>query len=30
MKAAARVQIVRNPNLDYFGVLRTKLHWGER
>jgi NAD+ kinase len=29
-KAATRVQIVRNPKLDYFGVLRTKLHWGER
>lgn len=30
MKSPARVQIVRNPNLDYFGVLRTKLHWAER
>lgn len=30
MKSPARVQIVRNPSLDYFGVLRTKLHWAER
>jgi len=30
MKSPSRVQIIRNPNLDYFGVLRTKLHWGER
>lgn len=30
MKSAARVQIVSNPNIDYFGVLRTKLHWAER
>lgn len=25
-----RVQLVRNDALDYFGILRTKLHWGER
>ncbi|MDP3237339.1 MAG: NAD(+)/NADH kinase [Myxococcales bacterium] len=30
MKSPARVQIVRNPHLDYFGILRTKLHWAER
>lgn len=30
LRSPSRVQIVRNPNLDYFGVLRTKLHWGER
>jgi NAD+ kinase len=29
-RAATRVQIVRNPSIDYFGVLRAKLHWGER
>lgn len=29
-RSATRVQIVRNPKIDYFGVLRTKLHWGER
>lgn len=29
-KASSRVHIVRNPRIDYFGVLRTKLHWGER
>lgn len=29
-KSASRVLIVRNPALDYFAVLRTKLHWGER
>ena len=22
--------LVRNPNIDYFGILRQKLHWGER
>lgn len=29
-KSEHRVLLVRNPNLDYFAVLRTKLHWGER
>lgn len=30
MKSESRVLLVRNPNIDYFGVLRTKLHWAER
>jgi NAD+ kinase len=25
-----RVLLVRNPNIDYFGVLRAKLKWGQR
>lgn len=25
-----RVLLVRNPKLDYFSILRSKLHWGER
>jgi NAD+ kinase len=29
-QAKTRLQLVRNPAIDYFGVLRTKLHWGER
>jgi NAD+ kinase len=29
-KSANRVLLVRNQRLDYFGVLRKKLHWGER
>lgn len=29
-KSPNRVQLVRNSKLDYFGILRTKLHWGER
>jgi NAD+ kinase len=25
-----RLNLVRNPSLDYFAILRQKLHWGER
>ncbi|HZJ55716.1 MAG TPA: NAD(+)/NADH kinase [Myxococcaceae bacterium] len=25
-----RAVLVSNPNIDYFGILRQKLHWGER
>ena len=25
-----RVLLVRNPNIDYFGILRAKLRWGQR
>lgn len=25
-----RTVLVSNPNMDYFGILRQKLHWGER
>ncbi len=25
-----RVLLVRNPDIDYFGILRQRLHWGER
>ena len=25
-----RVVLVSNPHIDYFGILRQKLHWGER
>ncbi len=29
-KSPHRLLLVRNPRLDYFAVLRQKLHWGER
>lgn len=29
-RAANRVQLVKNPTVDYFAVLRQKLRWGER
>lgn len=29
-KSPHRVRLVRNATLDYFAVLRQKLHWGER
>jgi NAD+ kinase len=29
-QAAARIQLVRFPQKDFFSVLRTKLKWGER
>ena len=29
-KSAHRLLLVRNPQLDYFAILRQKLHWGER
>lgn len=29
-KSPNRVLLIRNPKLDYFSVLRSKLHWGER
>jgi NAD+ kinase len=25
-----RVLLVRNPNIDFFGILRAKLRWGAR
>jgi NAD+ kinase len=25
-----RVLLIRNPRLDFFGILRAKLRWGER
>lgn len=30
LKSPNRVLLVRNSTLDYFAILRTKLHWGER
>ncbi len=29
-QSANRVLLVRNPQLDFFGILRAKLRWGER
>jgi NAD+ kinase len=29
-RSAHRALLVRNPELDFFKVLRSKLHWGER
>jgi NAD+ kinase len=29
-QSANRVLLVRNPNIDYFGILRAKLRWGQR
>jgi NAD+ kinase len=29
-QSSNRVMLVRNPHIDYFGILRTKLRWGER
>jgi NAD+ kinase len=29
-QSQGRVLLVRNPHLDYFGILRAKLKWGER
>ena len=29
-KSAHRLLLVRNQKLDYFAILRQKLHWGER
>ena len=29
-QSASRVLLVRNPHIDYFGILRAKLKWGER
>jgi NAD+ kinase len=29
-KSPNRLLLVRNPRLDYFAILRQKLHWGER
>jgi len=29
-RSPSRVHLIRNPKLGYFGVLRQKLHWGER
>jgi NAD+ kinase len=29
-RSSNRVLLVKNPRMDYFGILRQKLHWGER
>jgi NAD+ kinase len=29
-RSTSRTVLVGNPNIDYFGILRQKLHWGER
>jgi NAD+ kinase len=29
-QSKARVLLVKNPHIDYFGILRAKLKWGER
>jgi NAD+ kinase len=29
-RSAHRAQLLRNPGLGYYGILRQKLHWGER
>ncbi len=29
-RSANRVLLIKNPHLDYFAILRQKLHWGER
>jgi NAD+ kinase len=29
-RSGNRTVLVGNPNIDYFGILRQKLHWGER
>ena len=29
-RSSNRTVLVSNPNMDYFGILRQKLHWGER
>jgi len=29
-QSPTRVLLVRNPNIDFFGILRAKLRWGER
>jgi NAD+ kinase len=28
--AKSRLLLIRNPKMDFFSILRTKLHWGER
>jgi NAD+ kinase len=29
-RSRRRLMLIKNPKMDYFGVLRQKLHWGER